>query len=727
MTTPAPSATELRAWAEGRLVDAQAETIALWVEAHTEEAEAALAQLPEATAVLLPAPPSLGQDFAGDVGRDRFCCRRELGRGGMGVVEAVEDRALGRSVALKRCRPRAPDEAASDHAERLALFRREARIAARLEHPAIITVHDVGADRHGAPAILMQQLEGEPFDAWLRSLSPGRRGQVAVVRVLARAAEAVAFAHSRGVVHRDLKPENLWLGPYGAVTILDWGVAATADEPDPFQRAVVGTPGWMAPEQAADAVADPRMDVWALGGLLLYGLKGLPPRQLGSGTTRTRLRQAEDLDDGRLSGLPSGLTALLRHCLAHDPGQRYGDGGEVAAELNRWLEEGFTHAQQPGPLRRLWGTARRHPVWAGVTATALLAILVGLGIHWAARVRMNIREAERAADIMAGLPMGDRGALANALERIVEAKRRTGRQPALIETRLRLEAALRALDERDAATAERDGLRAILADWQHRGPDPELIPRLEAALVRLGAPRPDHPLRNELLPALALLASLHALADAADELTRVADLLRNDQDPAWSTLGAQLAASRRRASLLVRPLDDQAIDLIGSNPLAAETALACFLPDEGLLALARQRMRHEPGAFWPRVVASRAALADGSSERAEGHALVALGADQDSVWPRLLLAQSALVRKDPQAAAFWARRARHNAPQLDEPRFILAATSAATGDLATARDLFDPQHDGRALAQILHEDANHPLATVRSMLQDAGLWLHPEK
>ena len=246
---------------------------------------------------------------------DRYEITSRLGRGGMGVVYAAHDRTLDREVAIKVL-----DLAGADAARRL---QEEARILARLEHPGIVPIHDAGTLADGRVFYVMKLVRGARLD---RALD-GEATTVERLDVFTRIAEAVSFAHAQGIVHRDLTPANVMIGRFGEVLVLDWGVARNlAKETAP--EGVVGTPGFMAPEQArgASETADVRADVYALGALLEAMVPSPLPRRLAAIAAKA---SAADVD----ARYPT-VEALSQDIL------RFRHGDPVEAYRENWLERG---------------------------------------------------------------------------------------------------------------------------------------------------------------------------------------------------------------------------------------------------------------------------------------------------------------------------------------------------------------------------------------------------
>jgi serine/threonine protein kinase len=216
---------------------------------------------------------------------DRYTIAERLGRGGMGVVYRATDRLLARDVAIKVLDRAGVDDRAA------AALREEARILARLEHPGVVPVHDVGRLDDGRVFYVMKLVKGSPLDrAVVASTSLGER-----LSLFLRICDAVSFAHAAGVIHRDLKPQNIMLGAFGEVLVMDWGVAKLMGPDTERDDAVVGTPGFMAPEQARDdGLVDVRADVYALGSILEALMADHPARPLAAIAARARQASPDD-------------------------------------------------------------------------------------------------------------------------------------------------------------------------------------------------------------------------------------------------------------------------------------------------------------------------------------------------------------------------------------------------------------------------------------------------
>ena len=285
-----------------------------------------------------------------------------LGRGGMGTVYRAIDHRLDREVALKVV------QLSQGDVDRLL---REARVLARLEHPGIVPVHDAGLLPDGRAFYAMKRVHGQRLDEHARAVSLPER-----LRAFQRICEAVAFAHAHGVIHRDLKPENVMVGPFGEVLVMDWGVAKVANLPPlpggvgggPGEEGrggegtahgtILGTPGYMAPEQERGEVEriDERTDVWSLGALLQFLLTDeLPPRP---------------------------LEAIRRRAIAAEPEARYQKVEDLSADLSLYLAGLPVGAHPEGLFEKMGRFARRYRVpillvLAYVIMRAILLLVFG--------------------------------------------------------------------------------------------------------------------------------------------------------------------------------------------------------------------------------------------------------------------------------------------------------------------------------------------------------------
>lgn len=250
-----------------------------------------------------------------DVG-ERYEVTGRLGRGGMGVVYSARDRTLDRDVAVKVLDRADPTTGAAR------LLRDEARILARLEHPGIVPVHDAGTLPDGRVFYVMKLVRGARLDAALDT----HASLVERLDLFLRVCDAVSFAHAQGVVHRDLKPANVMCGQFGEVLVMDWGVAKVLGRADHCEQTVVGTPGFMPPEQTSpdSAGIDARADVYALGVILAAMLPAPAPRPLAAIARKAR---AEAIDQ------PYSTVAAL----ARDIGQ-FRDAQRVEAYRESILE-----------------------------------------------------------------------------------------------------------------------------------------------------------------------------------------------------------------------------------------------------------------------------------------------------------------------------------------------------------------------------------------------------
>ncbi len=320
-----------------------------------------------------------------------------LGGGGMGEVFRARHEKLGRVVALKLIRG-----ATLAAVERFGI---EAQAVARLQHPNIVQIYEVGEDE-GRPFLSLEYVAGGSLDQALQD-SPRPARQVAeMVRAMAA---AVHHAHGRGIIHRDLKPANVLLadptdphapGPVPKIT--DFGIARLSDADSAMTREgdILGTPAYMAPEQAEGRVdrIGPATDVYSLG-VILYEMMtgGVPFRGLDAIQTLLLVRTQDPVAPRRLNPkLPRDLETICLRCLAKEPGRRYASASDLADDLGRWLEGRPILARPVGALARLGLWARRRPAIAALSAAVAAVAMAGLGTVVAVEVRAR-RAAERSA------------------------------------------------------------------------------------------------------------------------------------------------------------------------------------------------------------------------------------------------------------------------------------------------------------------------------------------
>jgi len=260
---------------------------------------------------------------------ERYQLGAVLGRGGMGEVIAATDLHIERDVAIKRVRSSSPT------ADDLRRFEREARIQARLDHPAIVPVHELGKDAAGRPYFTMKRLAGTTLLARMRA---GGGPIQPLLRALVDSCFALAHAHDRNIVHRDIKPANIMLGDYGEVYVLDWGVARVlgaerasalslvSDSLPGHTTAgtILGTPGYMAPEQTRGDAVGPSADVYALGAILFEILAGEPLHPTGTAALASTLEHPTDSPARRARDrdVPVELDKLSVAALAEDAAAR---------------------------------------------------------------------------------------------------------------------------------------------------------------------------------------------------------------------------------------------------------------------------------------------------------------------------------------------------------------------------------------------------------------------
>jgi hypothetical protein len=354
------------------------------------------------------APVSLSQPAASRslpaIDRGRYKIQGEVGRGGLGRILRARDEYLDRPVAVKELL--APDAGAQ------ARFVREALITARLQHPAIVPIYDAGQSDDEGPFYAMKLVAGASLHEILAEKTT-LEARLALLPSVIAVVDAMAYAHSEKIIHRDLKPQNVLVGKYGETVLIDWGLAKDLSEIDntPYRAsaaassstetldgAVMGTPAFMPPEQAAGEEVDEKADVYALGAMLYFLIAGVPPhagRNMDDMLLKIVSGDIVPVQE-REPRCPADLAAIVGKAMQRERADRYPSAGELAEDLKKFQTGQLVGAHQYTLNERFRRWLRKHRGIVAV-ATIALAILIGYGVWSIARIRTQKARAIAAA------------------------------------------------------------------------------------------------------------------------------------------------------------------------------------------------------------------------------------------------------------------------------------------------------------------------------------------
>lgn len=481
----------------------------------------------------------------------RYTFEAVFAQGGLGRIRRAFDHRLQRHVAVKELQSFHPGSAAE------ARFYREVLLTARLEHPAIVPIQDLGNHPAGEPYYCMKLVDGQSLDALVRA-RPSLSDRLALLPHVMAVADALAYAHDRGVIHRDLKPANVLVGAFGETVVIDWGLAKDLRAGDSLLEApsssvpaaahadltrtgeFMGTLPFMPPEQAEGDHIDARADVYAIGAVLYFVLSGHMPYERPSALEILHALLAGPPPElGELvTGLPLDLLAIVHKSMARDPTDRYPSAKELVADLRRFEAGRLVTARPYSPLDVLRHYARRYrAVLTAVAAGVLLLIVVGAYSYW--QVVQQKREADDQRDVATAAR-----SQAEASERDLRATANqlllTNARGALDEDLAEAVRSLGQVELTDPATARRARLIALAADARgaparvlrgHSRPIRQLAAIADGGLVSVdvgGGLWTWDPVRGEG-------QQIHDFAEANVELVTAT------RAPVWAAVGSRTA------------------------------------------------------------------------------------------------------------------------------------------------------------------------------------------
>jgi serine/threonine-protein kinase len=518
----------------------------------------------------------------------RYQLLEEIGRGGMAAVLRARDPHLGRDLAVKVMRADAHDKP-----ELLHRFVEEAQVTGQLQHPGTVPVHDIGLLEDGRPFIAMKLVRGRTLVALLEERASPADNLARFLGIFGQVCQTLAYAHSMGVLHRDLKPSNIMVGAFGEVQVMDWGLAKVlrpgdqladdaktllstirtlrtdTDQAQSFVGQALGTPAYMAPEQARGEVdrLDERCDVFGLGGILCEILTGQPPFTGSSVHEVVGRARAADLTDTfrRLDGCGAEgeLVRLARACLAPAPTDRPRDAGAVAAAVTAYQDSVAQRLRQ-AELERAEAQVKareerkRRKLWAGLAAAAALLIAGGVGGAWwlqqrrqaaDAAVADRIAEARLLLDQARHHPLTDPVKYPDALKAARQAWELAGTGGASAEARQRAADLLAELEDEVKAAGRDRRLVTALADVRAPFEGPRSSPESGRSTAALAEPNADEQFAEAFRTWAGLDIDATPTAEAAARLKGRPPAVRTEIIAAldqWSAERRRLGKSRQQ-------------------------------------------------------------------------------------------------------------------------------------------------------------------------------------
>jgi len=532
----------------------------------------------------------------------RYVLLERIGKGGMGVVHRAWDLELNRPVALKFITDAEPED--------VNRFVREARTAARLSHPNIIAVHEVGCFE-GRYFIAMEFVPGKTLDA----IKPPLRRAVELMRDAALGLQA---AHDAGVIHRDIKPQNLMVRADGRVCVMDFGLARASQGDSRLTQTgtIVGTPSFMSPEQAAASKSiDPRSDIYSLGATLYQLVTGRLP--FDGATPLETIRKVAEQEPVRPTRfnpkVPAALEKVILKAMSKERERRYAHAREFAADLERFLAGEDVMARGSSVVTRAMRKVRKNPMW--VVTSAALALLLAAGFVWALSRSRAGAEFDRL--VRDGRSRFEKGDFRDALRILSRAEQLRPGDPSVRKRIAECEQRIRELEER---VREEEARRKELEDRQRKLAEAR-------PLFDRGSRTLDEAAKDLYRPGADLNRTRVRLQEAIDGFTEALRVFPDHHDALFG---------RARARILRFEHDEAERDL--SRAIALAPTFTSAYVERGKLAMQRMiEMKLDLGWKWDDKVAAKFRPWE-ESARADFEKAVETGAEEGHEYFQALLA-----------------------------------------------------------------------------------------